>query len=270
MSFVSWLRFNLHPYLNPLLSRESRQNNTATSASLSVATSRSTEIYEHRHIGRKLLAQTIVSTGLRLVFAYIRLPVSLQRFAPELIEKLDHPLIAHELRLLIAIVVHDLIERASHAFRRLHRGIADGDDEIQHHEIRHAQNFFERFLDMNADPLCSEPERSRRQMHQGAGIGQAIGEMRLIPAKGMRALYRAPLAPAVADDNDKRRRFGPAGTAPLLLHRFVRRHLIGGVPELKDTLLLHPVDKIGIDLGIAAKEIFLYLGIFDHDVFPGL
>src|SRR5262245_258341 len=210
------------------------------------------------------------SAPFRLVFTYIRLAVRLQRFAAELIEKLDHPLIAHELRLLIAIVVDDLIEGTPDALRRLHRGIADGDDEIQHHEIRHTQNFLERFLDMNAHPLRSEAERSRGQMHQSASIGQAIGEMRLIPAKGMRALYCAPLASAVADDNDKRRCFGPAGAASLLLYRFVRRHLIGGMPELKDTLLLHPVDKIRIDFGIAAKEIFLHLEIFDDDVFPGL
>src|SRR5215468_6720218 len=210
------------------------------------------------------------SAPFRLVFTYVRLSVRLQRFAAELIEKLDHPLIAHELRLLIVIMVHDLIEGTPHAFRWLYRGIADWDDEVQHHEIRHTQNFLKGFLDMNAHPLRRESEGSRSQMHQGAGIGQAIGKMRLVPAKGVRALYRAPLSPAVADDDDKCRCFGPAGTASLLLHRFVRRHLIGGVPELKDTLLLHPVDKIGIDLGIAAKEVFLYLGIFDHDIFPRL
>src|ERR1700752_3283004 len=107
-------------------------------------------------------------------------------------------------------------------------------------------------------------------MHQGAGIRQTIGEMRLIPAKGMSALYRSPLAPSVAHDNNERRRFGPTRTPPLLLHGFVRRHLIGGMPELENALLLHPVDEIRIDLGIATKEILLHLRILDHDIFPGL
>ena len=58
--------------------------------------------------------------------------------------------------------------------------------------------------------------------------------------------------------------------APLLLHGFVRRHLIGGMPELENPLLLHPIDEIRIDLRIATKEILLHLWILDHDIFPGL
>src|SRR5262245_14000076 len=86
----------------------------------------------------------------------------------------------------------------------------------------------------------------------------------------MRALHRAPLAPSVADDDDQRRRLGPSRAAPLSLHRFVSGHLIGRMAQLEDALLLHPEDKIGAVLGIAAEKVLLHLGILDYDVFPGL
>src|SRR4029077_12430202 len=107
-----------------------------------------------------LKASNSESAAFWLLFADIRLAVSLQCFATEFVEKLNDAFVAHELGFVIVIIMHDLFQWTPHPFRRLHRRVTDRDDEIQHHEIRHAQNFLERFLDVDADPLCSEPERS--------------------------------------------------------------------------------------------------------------
>src|SRR5215813_10096009 len=42
------------------------------------------------------------------------------------------------------------------------------------------------------------------------------------------------------------------------------------MPELENALLLHPINKISIDLRVATKEILLHFGILDHDIFPRL
>src|ERR1043166_3307500 len=105
--------------------------------------------------------RSAISALLRLFLADVRLAVTLHRFAAQLVEVLDDPLVAHELRLVVVIVVHDLFQRPPHAFRRLDGGIADRNDEIEHHEIRHAQDFLERLLDVNRHPLRAETERSQ-------------------------------------------------------------------------------------------------------------
>ena len=116
----------------------------------------------------------------------------------------------------------------------------------------------------------ASPRETAARCIKRAGIRQAIGEMRLIAAESMRALHRAPLAPAVADDDDQRRRFGPTRAAPFAAPRPCPRSFDRPDGELEDTLLLHPVDEIGIVLRVATKQIFLHLGILDHDIFPGL
>src|SRR5919106_3463531 len=107
-------------------------------------------------------------------------------------------------------------------------------------------------------------------MHESASVGQTVGKMRLIAAKGMRALHRSPLPPPIPDHDIWRRRPSPAGAAPLSLHRFVRGHLIRGMSELEDALLLHPIDEIRIDLCVTTKKILLHLRLFDDDVLPRL
>src|SRR5919106_3988435 len=107
-------------------------------------------------------------------------------------------------------------------------------------------------------------------MHESASVSQTVGKMRLIAAKGMRALHRSPLPPPIPDHDDQRRRLRPTGAASLSLHRFVRGHLIRGMSKLEDALLLHPIDEIRIDLRVTTKKILLHLRVFDDDVLPRL
>ena len=67
-----------------------------------------------------------LSAGLFVVASDIRLAVGLDRFAAQLVQKLNHAFVAHMFRFIIVIVVNDLFQRPAHAFRRLDRRIPIG------------------------------------------------------------------------------------------------------------------------------------------------
>src|SRR5262249_54063408 len=90
-------------------------------------------------------------------------------------------------------------------------GIADGNNEIDHQQIRDAENALVRLLDMNRYPFRGKAEGSDGQMEQDRSVGQTVGEMRLIPPKSVRAHHRSPLAATVTQHDDDRRRQMPIG-----------------------------------------------------------
>ncbi len=109
-------------------------------------------------------------------------------------------------------------------------------------------------------------------MHEGAGVRQAVGEMRLIAAERVRALDRAPLAPPVAAHDDHRRRLMPIGLGFVEAQGFVRivLHLIGRVPQVVLALLLHPENVIGVVFRVGVAQLFLDLWSGNDDEFPRL
>src|SRR5262247_490173 len=101
---------------------------------------------------------------------------------------------------------------------------------------------------MDGYPLGCKTQRGDSKMNQKGSIGQPIGEMRLVAAKSMRSLYRAPLAAAVAQHHDHGWCLMPIGFRFVEFERFVRivLYLVGGVPQVVLPLLLHPKNKVGI------------------------
>ena len=105
-----------------------------------------------------------------------------------------------------------------------------------------------------------------------ASVGQAVGQMRLIAAKGMRPHHRAPLAPAVAQDDNHRRRLVPVGLGLVEAQRFVRIvfHLIRGMAQTVFALLLHPENQIRVVLRVSVAQLFFDLRIGNDDKLPRL
>ncbi len=114
------------------------------------------------------------------------------------------------------------------------------------------------------------PERAGGEMHQHRGIGEPVGEVRLVAAEGVGALHRRPLPAAVAEDDDQHRRDRPADAGAVLLQRLVVGHLERRMAQLEIALLLHPVDEVVVLLGIDAEQFLLDRGIRDDDEIPRL
>src|SRR5262245_30187376 len=186
------------------------------------------------------------------------------------IEIFDDVLVAHVFRHVETLVVHHVLERPAHAFLRRHRRIADRHDQREGEQVGHAQDALERLLDMNGHVLAAEPERGRGEMHHHRGVGEPVGEMRLVAAEGVGALYRRPLPASVAHDHDQHGGDRPPDLVAMLLQRLVVGHLEGGMPQLEITLLLHPVDEVVVLLDIGAEQGLLGVGILDDDEVPGL
>src|SRR5215470_4981039 len=96
--------------------------------------------------------------------------------------------------------------------------------------------------------------------------------MRLVAAEGMRAYDGAPLAPAVAEDDDHGGRQMPVRFGLVELERFVRIvfHLVRRMAQVVFALLLHPENEIGVVLRIRVAELLFDLGIGDDDELPRL
>src|SRR5262245_2785909 len=186
------------------------------------------------------------------------------------VEIFDDVLVAHVFGHVEALVVDHVRERPAHAFLRRHRRIADRHDQREGEQVGHAQDALERLLDVNGDVLAAEPERGRGEMHHHRGVGEPVGEMRLVAAEGVGALHRRPLPASVAHDDDQHRLDRPADFVAMLLQRLVVGHLERRMPQLEIALLLHPVDEIVVLLDIGAEQGLLGVGILDDDEIPGL
>ena len=142
----------------------------------------------------------------------------------------DDLFVAHVFAHIVTLAMDQILQRPAHAFAGRNIGMADGNDQINHQQIRDPEDALVRLLNVYRDPLGSEAQRSDREMNQEGSIGQAIGEVRLVAAESMRPLYGAPLAAAVAQHHDYGRRLVPIGFRFVEFQRFVRivLHLIGG------------------------------------------
>ena len=178
--------------------------------------------------------------------------------------------VRHVLAHVKALLVHHVSERPTHAGLRRHRRISERHDEHQAQQVRHAEDAFERFLDMDGDVLGAEPERGGRKMHQHGGVGQPVGQMRLVAPERVGALYGRPLAAPVARNDNQDRSRRPADLGALALHRLLMGHLIGRMAQLEIALLLHPVDEFLVLLRIGPEQLLLDRRVLDHDEFPRL
>src|SRR5262245_16711017 len=226
-------------------------------------------------IAPRLNTSTIVSTlpvgliGDRWA-AGIGMAVDRHRLFAQPIEIFDDVLVAHVFGHVEALLMHHVLQRPAHTFLRRHRRIADRHDQREGEQVGHAQDALERLLDVNGHVLAAEPERGRGEMHHHRGVGEPVGEMRLVAAEGVGALHRRPLPAPVAHDHDQHRRDRPPDLGAMLLQRLVVRHLEGGMPQLEIALLFHPVDEVVVLLDIGAEPRLLGLGILDDDEVPGL
>ena len=184
----------------------------------------------------------------------------------------DDLFVAHVLAHIVALAVNQILQRPAHTFAGRNVGMADGNDQIDHQQVGDTEDALVRLLNVDGYPLGSEAQRSDGEMDQKGGIGQPIGEVRLVAAESMRPLHRAPLAAAVAQHHDHGRRLVPIGFGFVEFQRFVRivLHLVGRVAQVVLALLLHPKNKVGVVLRVSVAQLFFGSRIGHHDEFPGL
>ena len=103
-------------------------------------------------------------------------------------------------------------------------------------------------------------------------VGEAVGQVRLIPPERVRAHHRAPLPPAVAQHNDHRRRLMPVGFGFVEAQRLVRIvfHLIRRMAQIVLALLFHPENEIGVVFRVSVAQLFFDLRIGNDNKFPRL
>src|SRR5580704_5274693 len=201
--------------------------------------------------------------------------IATPRQAAQLAQKFDDLFVRHVFLHVVAVVMHDVLERPARAGAAVHCRPADRNDVMDHHQVGHAEHALERLLDMDGDVLRAQAQGCGGEMHQGRRIGERVGEMALVAAESERALHRTPLAAAVAenDDQHRRRRPGPRHAVlrqlPLRL-RIVALDLIGWMAQRLLAHLLHPEDEIRIDVAIGLEQFALDRLVLDHDEFPRL
>ncbi len=173
----------------------------------------------HGRLSRVVRAQRASGADQRLVVAFcggyafvadVGVAVHGDRLVAQRGEILEHLLVGHVLVHLVAVVMHHVGERAAHAGFRRHGGIADRHDQHQVQEVRHTEDLLERILDVDRRVLAAQPEGCSREVHEHAGVREPVGEVRLAAPERVRTLHGRPLAAAVAQQHDQRRRLRPA------------------------------------------------------------